>query len=91
MRDLGTLKYLKTMIKQLYKVRTETNNVNVIRSRDSAEMNCTVVEKSTTGRSGPTQVRTITCYNFEKICHKAREYRLPRHPACYECGIKGYM
>ena len=94
MRDLETSKDLKIMIKKLDQVRTETNNVNVIRSFSSVVKNNSNAGRPTPKRVEPTYLRTMTCYNCEKQGHIARECRQPRQqrqPTCYGCGVKGHI
>ena len=86
MRDLETLKDLKTMIRKLDQVKTEINNANVIRSYSSVVKNNSIAGRPTPKRVGPTYLRTMTCYNCEKQGHIARECR---QPTCYGCGVKG--
>ena len=89
MRNLETSKNLKTMIRKLDQVRTETNNVIVIRSYGTVVKN-----HNKAGRPTPrvhTQVQTITCYNCEKPGHGAKECRQPRQPTFYGCRVKGHI
>ena len=52
MRDHETSKYLKPMIKKLDQIRTETNNINVIRSYSPVVKNNTVAGRPTPRRIG---------------------------------------
>ena len=60
MRDLETSKDLRTIIRKLDQVRTETNNVNVIRSYSFVVKNNSIAGRPTPKRVRPTYVQTMT-------------------------------